>query len=94
MYSVYVRVWGPHKVRYLRSLTVKWWCLPDGGWLGSAQILHNHLMGMGVNVQGVHAFRGAYLWASKAYFWGVHAKRVLSKGGWGSACRGNTEIDG
>ena len=52
------------------------WCLPDGGWLGSTQILHNHLMGMGVNVQG------------------VHSKRGLSKGGWGVACRGNTELGG
>ena len=43
-------------------------------------MLHNHPMGMGVNVQGVHAFRGAYLCASKAYFWGVHSKRGLSKG--------------
>ena len=72
---------GP-KVRYLRRLTVKWWYLPDGGWLGSAQILHNHLMGIGVNVQGVHTFRGAYVWASKAYFRGVHSKRGLSKRGW------------
>ena len=70
---------GP-KVRYLRRLTVKWWCLPDGGWLGSAQILHNHLIGMGVNVQGVHVFSGAYVWASKAYFRGMHSKRGLSKG--------------
>ena len=57
-------------------------------------MLHNHPMGMGVNVQGVHAFRGAYLCASKAYFWGVHSKRGLSKGGWGAACRGNTELGG
>ena len=67
-------------MRYLRRLTVKWWCLPDGGWLGSAQILHNHLMGMGVNVQGVYALRGSYLWDSKAYFQVVHSKRGLSKG--------------
>ena len=80
VYSVYAGVWGPHKVRYLQRLMVKWWCLPDGGWLGSAQILHNHLMGMGVNVQGVYALRGAYLWDSKAYFQVVHSKRGLSKG--------------
>ena len=71
--------WGP-KVRYLQRFMVKWWCLPDGGWLGSAQILHNHLIGMGVNVQGVHVFSGAYVWASKAYFRGMHSKRGLSKG--------------
>ena len=57
-------------------------------------MLHNHPMGMGVNVQGVYALRGAYLWASKAYFRGVHSKRGLSKGGWGAACRGNTELGG
>ena len=59
MYSVYAGVWGPHKVRYLRRLTVKWWCLPDGGWLGSAQILHNHLMELmfrGCIPSGVHMF--------------------------------------
>ena len=80
---VYMRGYGDPgpKVRYLRRLTVKWWCLPDGGWLGSAQILHNHLIGMGVNVQGGHVFRGAF-------------KKAAIEEGWGAARRGNTELGG
>ena len=68
-------------MRYLRCFMVKWWCLPDGGWLGSAQILHNHLIGMGVNVQGGHVFRGAF-------------KKAAIEVGWGAARRGNTELGG